>query len=295
MACSIEDKKNLGLVDCNEFPGLINGMIETNSDFVIPAATLASGSAAVQTYLQAALLDPIADRIYYWPLFASMENISEEAVYQDTPLKYRKVRDGNYRFRFGISENLCLHKNMFTHRRTNGRVFLRDQNGYLIGTLLSNGDFAGFSVALLNTEKMKFNDGSVASESPVVVALASNIELDKNGEMFDASDFIEELYRIVDVELTIVGSPSSTSIVVDVTQVCDGTPVSGLVVADFNLTDNDDGASHAISTATESATVPGRYTLAGISFEDSVLNLDAPDVLTIQAYESTGGVAVNVP
>jgi hypothetical protein len=113
--------------------------------------------------------------------------------------------------------------------------------------------------------------------------------------MFDASSFISELYRIVDVELTIVGTPSSTSIVVDVTQVCDGTAVSGLVVADFNLYDNDDGASHAISTSTPHATIAGRYTLAGTAFEDSVLNLDAPDVLSIQAYESTGGVAVNVP
>lgn len=216
MACTVEDKKNLGLSNCNEFPGLLSGMIETNVDFAIPAATLASGAAAVQTYLQDALLDPIADRIYYWPPFASFEDVSEEAVYQDTPLRYRKVRDGNYRFRFGISENMCLHKAMFTHRRNSGRVFLVDQDGNLIGTELSNGDFAGFSIALLNTEKLKFNDGSVASESPILVALSNNIELDKNGEMFDASSFINELYRIVDVELTIVGSPSATTIVVDV-------------------------------------------------------------------------------
>src|SRR5688572_10777432 len=251
MACTIEDKKNLGLSNCNEFPGLMNGMIETNSDFAIPAATVASGSAAVQAYLQAALLDPISARIFNWPNFASFEDVSEEAVYHDSPLKYRKVRDGNYRFKFGIYENLCLHKNMFTHRRNSGRVFLLDQNGFMIGTELSNDDFDGYSIAMLDTQKLKFTDGSVATESPILVALANNIELDKNGSMFDASDFITELYRIVDVELTIVGTPSSTSIVVDVATVCDGTPLSGLVVADFLLIDNDDSAVHAISTATE--------------------------------------------
>ena len=295
MACTTEDKKNLGLSDCNEFPGLQDGGIETNADFVIPAATLASGAAAVQAYLQAALLDTIDDRIFMWPPFASFEDISEAAVYQDTPLKYRKVRDGNYRFRFGISENLCLHKAMFTHRRTNGRWFIKDQNGYLTGTKLSNGDMAGFTIAMLNTEKLKFNDGSVATESPIVIALANNIELDKNGLMFDASSFIGELYRIVDVYLTIVGSPSATTIVVDVKQVCDETPVSGLVVGDFTLTDNDNGASHAISSAVESTTIPGRYTLSGVSFEDSVLNLVAPSALSVKAYESNGAVAVNVP
>ncbi len=99
----------------------------------------------------------------------------------------------------------------------------------------------------------------------------------------------------MDVELEIVGTSSATTIVVTVATVCDGTPVSGLVVGDFNLTDDDDSASHAISSSVESTTVPGRYTLTGVSFEDSHLNLDPPDVLSIQSYESTGAVAVNVP
>jgi len=183
---------------------------------------------------------------------------------------------------------------MFTHRRTSGRVFLIDQNGALIGTELSNGDFAGFSIALLNTEKLKFTDGSVATESPIVVALSNNIELDKNGAMFDASDFISELYRIVDVELEIVGTPSATTIVVNVTTVCDNTPVTGLGSGDFLLVDDDNGATHA-QTAAESSTIPGQYTLTGVSFEDSTLTLDPPDVLSIKAYESIAAVAVNIP
>ena len=295
MACTTEDKKNLGLANCNELPGLLDGMIETNDDFVISAATLASGAAAVQTALEAALLDPIADRIYYWPPFKLVENISVATVYEDTPLAYLEVLPNKYRFRFSISENLCLHKAMYTHKRKNGRVFLKDQNGYLIGTLLANGDFAGFKIQLLNPEGFAFNDGSVSTKSPVVVALANSIELNKNGYMFDASSFIGELESIVDVELEIVGTPSATTIVVDVATVCDGTPVSGLVVGDFNLTDDDDGASHAISSAVESTTTPGRYTLTGVAFEDSTLNLDAPDTLSIQSYESIGAVAVTIP
>lgn len=289
MACTIEDKQNLGLSNCNEWPVIIAGMIETNSDFAIAAADLADPD-DVRDALQDALLDVAANRAYYWPPFASVEDISEEAVYQDTPLRYRAVRDGNYRFRFGISENMCLHKAMFTHRRTNGRVFLIDQNGYLIGTKLSNGDMAGFSIALLNTEKMKFNDGSVASESPIVVALSNNKELDKNGLMFDVSDFISELYRIVDVAITVI-SATTTVITLEVNAVCDDTPIDGLVTADFLLVDNDDGSSHA-KTAAAVAGYPGRYTLTGTSFEASTVTLAAPSALTIKAYESIGAVAV---
>src|SRR6476659_6630649 len=151
MACSVETIKNLGLSNCNELPGLLNGMIETPSNFAIPAATLASGDAAVQAYLEAALVNVSqASRIYMWPDFKLVEDISVAPVYEDTPLAYLTVQDNKYRFRFSISENLCLHKAMYTHKRQNGRVFLRDQNGYLIGTLLANGNFAGLSIQLLN-------------------------------------------------------------------------------------------------------------------------------------------------
>jgi len=295
MACETLDVKNLGLSRCNELPNLLNGMYETNDDFAIPAATLASGDAAVQAYLEAALLDPIADRTYMWPPFKSFENISVAPVYEDTPLSFSDVMDIKYRFRFGISENLCLHKAMYTHKRKNGRVFLRDAKGYLIGTLLSNGDFAGLKIQLLNPEGMTFNDGSVTTKSPILVALADSTELNANGYMYNAVGFINELESIVDVELTIIGTPTTSSIVVEVKTVCDSTAVSGLVVGDFNLTDDDDGASHAITTSTPHPTIAGRYTLAGTAFEDSVLNLDAPDVLSIQSYESIGGVAVTIP
>jgi len=297
MACVDEEKANLGLSNCNEFPALIMGMIETTDSFAVPAATITSGTAAVLAYIQAALLVVGSGRAWYWPGFSKEpEDAAEEEVYQDSPLKIRQVRKGNQRWRFFVSENLCLHKNMQTHKRTNGRVFLIDVNGKIIGTKKTNGDFAGLSLALLNPEKLKWATGSEVSESPIYVALAaSGLEFDKTGHMYDGSSFITELYRIVDVYLTIVGTPTTSSIVVDVKTVCDETGVSGLVVADFLLVDDDDGATHTITTSTPHATIAGRYTLAGTAFEDSTLDLDPPATLSIKAYESTGAVAVTIP
>lgn len=294
MECDVV-KKNLGLSRCNKLPKLPNGMIETPGNFVIPAATIASGPAAILTYLQSSLLAVEANRSYYWPPFDSYEDISEAAVYQDGPLSYRQVRDGNYRFRFGITQNMCLHKAMFTHRATSGRVILIDVENQLIGTELSNGDFAGLSIQMLNTEKLKFSDGSVATESPIVVALRNNKELDKNGAILDGTDIIGELYRIVDVELALVGDNTATLMTVDVSAICDGTAISGLVTADFLLVDNDDGATHAITSATESTTVPGRYAIVGVAFEASTLTLKAPSVLSVKAYESLAAIAIPAP
>ncbi len=287
MACSVEDIKNLGLSNCNELPGLLNGMIETPTSFVIPAATLTSGDAAVQAYLEAALVNVSQpSRIYVWPDFKLVEDISVAPVYEDTPLAYLSVQDNKYRFRFSISENLCLHKAMYTHKRQNGRVFLRDANGYLIGTLLSNGDFAGLSIQLLNPEGFKFNDGSVSTKSPIVVALASSIELNKNGYMYNASDFIDELESIVDVDVTQIAG-TTTVITVEVNTTCDDTAVLGLVTANFSVK-TAAGAAQVVTAAAVSG-IPGRYTLTGTGLVTGTVA-----VLSTSEYEAAATV-ITIP
>jgi hypothetical protein len=298
MACETEDVKNTGLSNCNEFPILLSGMVETSDSFIIPAATIASGVAAVNTLLQAAYLVAGSGRIWNWPGFSlPPEDAAEEEVYQDSPLKLRSVRKGNQRWRFFISENLCLHKNLQTHKRTNGRVFLIDQNGYLIGTKKPNGDFAGLSLALLNPEKLKWATESEASTSPIYVALSnSGIQFDKNGYMLNMSDYVDDFYRIVDVNVTVVTITDAGDIDVLVATDCDSTGVSGLLVADFVYLDASRVAV-TISTAVESSSVPGQYKLtqAGDLFVDGTVNIRSAALLTVKAYESTGAAAVNIP
>jgi hypothetical protein len=290
------DKSNLALSKCNKLPKLIKGMIETPADFSFSPADIAS-AAAFKTALQALLIeDAQADRGYLWPFFFSFENNSEETVFEETPLGRRAVRDGQYRFNFNISENICLHKAMFSHRTTQGRVFLIDSDNQILGTVDTDGNFLGFTISMVHTGKFIFNDGSVVTKSPIFVDLLDNTELDRDGEILsgDIGKVINQVIRLADATLEIVGTPSATTIVVDVYAECDGTEIAGLVTADFTLTDDDNGASHAF-TAAESSTIPGRYTLTGTSFEDSHVNLVGPTALTIKAWESTGSVAVNVP
>src|SRR5690606_23372110 len=171
MDCNVV-KKNLGLVTCNKLPQLIRGMITTPNTF-----SLTEAQALVAANWQNALIAEASERAHYWPPFINFENISEEAVYEDLPLGYLAVRDGNYRFRFGIKQNLCIHKAMFTHRSNQGRAFLYDTENQLIGTMDSNGNIRGLSIQLLHTEKMIFSDGSVSTKSPIVLALLDNKEL----------------------------------------------------------------------------------------------------------------------
>jgi hypothetical protein len=285
MADCVVDKENLGLSKCNKFPALIKGMITTPDTFYLSPA-----NSATQAAWQAALEDVAAERVYLWPWFVNMENLSEDAVYEETPLAYNLVRDGNYRFRFDIKENLCIHRAMYSHRANQGRVFLIDTDNNIIGTLSEDGTkFKGFSIQLLNTEKLKFNDGSVSSKSPILVALKNNKEMDKDGYIVTL-DEINDLVRIVDVTITI-NTQLTSSIVATVTVTCDGTKVNGLTAADFKLL-NGAGAAQAIDSVTE---VDGVYTFTpDTTFADGTLGLALAADLTTDPYECTPAT-VNVP
>lgn len=281
MQCEEVVKKNFGRSRCNTLPNLPSGMITTDDDVVIPKATLAD-SALLLAFLNNQIL---LGKAWYWPPFASFENISQEAVYEDSPLAYLPVIDGNYRFRFGISENICIHKAMYTHRSLNqGRVIIVDKKNQLLLTETANGDGTGLSMQMLHTEKFIFNDGSVSTKSPVLVALQNNLEIDSTGFMV-VFPFVSQLYRIVDAAITL-DEVASGEITVTVAAECDGTPILGLVTADFLFLD-DDGDPISLTAVEEGE---GVYTLTG-SFDDGTLNLKSPSELSIQAYD---GEAVDV-
>lgn len=283
MSCNIR-KIPLGTGTCAKLPAMIKSMIVTPDNFTATETNLSS-----KTFWQNAVKASPASRADFWPYFDTFENISEEAVYEDTPLSYLAVRDGNYRFKFGIAQSLCIHKAMFTHRSNNGRAWLVDVNDEVICTKGTDGLYRGLSIQLLNTEKLMFSDGSVKTKSPVVLALRNNRELDQLGHMFTA-DWFSEIVRLKDVTISVV-SASSSSVVVDVYTTCDNVPVNGLVAADFVFKDN----AGANQTFTLSPGSNGRYTLNGTGFVDGTITLVPPASLSIDAYEHGTPVTVDIP
>jgi len=277
MADCVANKTNLGVSKCTKFPALIRTMITVPDNFEITkedALTLAAW--------QAELLKPKSQRSYLWPMFIGFENVSEDAIYEETALADIAVRDGKYRFRVHLKQDLCLHKAMFSHRSNNsGRVILVDTEGQFVMTEKANGKLSGFSLSLLNTEKIKFNDGSVSSRSPVYLVLADNKEMDKAGYIVDGS-FYTSLAKLTDVAIEVV-SAGASSIVVTVQNVCDGSDVAGLLLADF-VAKNAAGAAIVISGVVNNS--DGTYTLSSAAafVNNMTLDLRAASLLTVKAY-----------
>jgi hypothetical protein len=292
-------KKNLGKSKCVQLPKLMRGMITTPESFKLAPSDYATQD-ALKTALQSLILNPINSRGYLWPLFSNVEDVSETAQYEDTPLSVIPIRDGQYRYKPMINKNLCLHKAMFSHRAVNeGRVFFLDLDNQLFGTEDEAGNIMGFKIGLLHTEKLRISNGSNSTVSPIYVVLSDNEEIDRSGVLIDGSA-VNTVERLTDVSITSAGAQVTTGFKVDVKQSCDGVPVSGLLVADFVMYATDGVTVQTIASAAEDANTPGRYNIlapAGGSpnpFEDGTLTLRAPSALTVKAYECNTPLTVDV-
>src|ERR1041384_3307022 len=143
--CSTGDKKNLGINRCVTMPQLPKQIITTPMGFEVTPL-----QAVDPTFWQTAITAGKATRIYVWPTVKSYENVSEEAVYEDTPLSSEFVRPGKYIFRLMFNDGLCTHRAMFSHNGGNQRIWFLDINNNLLGTEKANGNYAGLTVQLLN-------------------------------------------------------------------------------------------------------------------------------------------------
>lgn len=298
MSCTTS-KKNLNKSKCSKLPTLPKLMITTGDDFKLAPADYAT-EAALQLALQNAIKAGIASRIWLWPAFSNVEDLSQEAQYLDTPLNLIPVRDGQYRYKLHISKNMDVHKAMKSHRALNeGRAFLFDLDNQLFGNEDAAGNVYGHKIAMLHTEKLKLSDGTNPTSSAVYLCLADNEEIDDAGVVLEAP-IVNKLTPLTDLKITVAGAFAAASFKVDVKQKADGTPVSGLLLADFVLYNADKTITQVIQTVVEDANIPGRYTITSPGadlFEDGVLTLRAPSLLTVSAYEvpAEGELIVDIP
>jgi hypothetical protein len=259
-------------------------MIETPDGFKIPKATVLEGADAIHAFLNTAALVAGSTRIFKYPDFQGMEPANKAETLEDTVYGILDVDPGNYRWNFMIRENMCVHKALYAHKRYNGRVIIIDHLGQYWFTELSNGDYAGLRIQILYPKMMMPNDGSVASKSPFLLGLKNNIDFDKNGQLVDMEGLDGEMYRIIDVAIT-VNSATSSKITVSVDVDCDGTGVEGLVLADFVKK----AANGTIQTITSINSLgDGVYELNGVGFTDGTIELVSAATLSIKPYELLG-------
>lgn len=301
--CVEKEKQNIGKSKCFAMPKLFKRCIETPKGWYLAPADYAT-RAALKTKLQALLTNPYQTRGYLFPPFANVpENQSEASIYVDTPYGRTPVRDGQIRHRHAISQNLCTHKALQSHRMINdGCILYQDvENQLLLYEPNNDGNLYPLDLALLWTEKIQISNGTDPSLSPFVIDLADNKQVDVYGVLIDGS-VVNELEPLTDavIELAEGDAFAAAGFYVDVLQECDRIPITGLVDADFVMYAADGVTQQSVLSADEDPNTPGRYNiLAPISpanvFEDGYLTLVAPSALSIKAYEVQSPLLVEIP
>lgn len=292
--CS-DTKKNIGKSKCNKIPKQFKYVIWTPNEFSLTESQL-SVLATLKAALQVALIAGLDDRIYLFPKFSNAtENDSEATIYVQSSMGSRKVRDGNYRFRHFVSKSLCIHRAMFTHAGSDGRLIYVDVENQMLLTKDSDGNYRGVSLDLFNPEKLKLSTGDDLTESPIYVALSDNREIDLNGYLFDVSTMISELEPLTDVDVVVAIAVAATTIDVTVTNACDGSPISGLAAADLIVTTTAGVVQAPTTVATEIGTTGVYRIIKSTNFVDGFVNLKSAATLSIQAYEQVEPAAFDIP
>lgn len=238
------------------------------------------------TAIQAQQIFPVMD-------MKGFEDQSTDPTYHEYDNEERRLMNqGKYRFSAMYDKNECAKKQLLNFRGFNQGVYL------VYGDVIRGRSIDGgltvkpIRINQVNIQKATLPNMTEREMVNVVVDLATEKDLnlyDYSREMaWDVSD-VDGLTPVI---LTIVGTPTASEIVVDVTADCGGAskPISGLgtETTDWSI------GSGTISGVTESATVLGRYTIAGSTMAGDV-NLTDPatrsdDVLVI----SSGAVASGI-
>ena len=223
---------------------------------------------------------------------------SDDTIYESALQKRKLLKRGKKRFMFQLDDPLAVHRTLQTYyNNADLRVWLiRDGK---ICFYNNGGNAEGFGTSMINVGMMKEvpADGSTPAFTPLYVDINNYREWDIYGEFIEPTWSVESLEALVDVEVEISGSPTSSQVIVKVYAAdgyaSDGTvkevAIKGIIEADFvvgfgtavSMTDNADGTYTFTSSA---------------AFSTGTVNLKAPSAMasTGLLIKSTGAATVTI-
>ena len=260
----------------------------TDYDFTFTTQTLANTLSQWQS--------DISDKnIYPLPMVSEMDNNSEGATKYTSPITGAQIvtRKGKQAETYRMVFDPCLNNRLQAFDGKKCRMILVDNNDNVIGTTPDGTIFKGFAIERFDMENWITSDGTNPAFIQFSVSYEYNSEREAELATFKAGFNIKSLNGIIPASLTEVGTSNATTVIVDVVTACDGVGISGLEVGDFIFLQDSDGLEETINTATESTTIPGRYTLAATAFETGTVNLR--DVVNVgSSYYQGTAIAITI-
>ena len=288
---------NLGsLCDAQNGMTAITGLILTTNDFEFASYT----DFADQTKFEAAIKNKTM-----FPLMGALEydDNTEETPDYESPLGVKlKLRDGKYSYKFRFNLSIEQHKELQKFSGGSLRYFLIDSTGNIYGYSDDGVTVKGFSISTFEAEKMTRASADAPAWSSVSVTESNATQWNGFGVSILPDWVAEDLSGLANVNIGIVGTPTSTELVVSVGAPTgrinsDGSvqtvPITGIESGDFVVLKASDGSSQ---TVTFTDNDDGTYTGVGSGLETGTVNLKSPSLMSSGGtlIESTGAASFTV-
>ena len=234
--------------------------------------------------------------LFPFPEVQELEPQNVEASFYESPAGATfKTKKEKRKTLYKFIENISVHAAMKSYDSQAWNVFFITEKGYLRGHMKSNGKIEGLPLSILyvNAQETALI-GDKPEESPVVLEFSDVDDWDKEYFVTKmASNFLMDLEAPYELNLNPSVGTAGATIVFDINVMTGvGTPVDGLVLADFELKDAA-GTVITIDTVTADGTIAGKYTvtatnamtsgtigLAGVVVKTDILYQGAAQLVT---------------
>ncbi|MFZ7121781.1 MAG: hypothetical protein ACOWWH_12645 [Eubacteriaceae bacterium] len=266
------------------------GIFRTDPDFSFADEATALAYANWETAIQDEL-------IYPFPEIAQEDVNDADAVNQEFANGLTEVTPGKINRTYTIISNPYIDKQLRSHNGLKSAIYKIDNNGNVRGIVGDNGEFLPIPVQLFQVQKPTENNGADAGFTTKVLIVISDVETYINKAAIIESgnmDFNAKIVKGLEpVQLSIVGTPTATTLTVKA--VISGTtnPVTGLseVIGDDWTIQSDAGVENAPNTITDNG--DGTYDFDFTALvTGSTVNLIDPSDMATPGYKSNGAKTI---
>lgn len=262
---------------------------------LIPAISSFEISTQANSMLLATWQDAIdAEEIFPFKNFVMVENSNEDNVREELSTgAVVFVRQGKYRETGSVGMAVC---EMIQHQKFNNRklkTYLVTSNGYILGHSPDGVKFLPFDLDTLEVSNFGGTDGSTQRKVSVYYSLSTPSQIGEDVVAIKPTAFDPlGLEGLINVDVTVSGTSTSSLVTYTVTTTCDAEGVTGLVEGDFDFLV---AAGTAQSGGTFAEVGSGVYKYTGsASFVTGTIDLKTPEDQTTGGYYSTGEASFTI-
>lgn len=287
--------KNIGQSDCVIVPGF------DQMHILVPRGTEIADQSTAETLstwtnlIKAA----VGTRIYPLPASVKQEFTQDEPVYESLSQGAESYLYTNTsKDTFYIDSQIVTPQFNINMQALNNGVwacYVVTSNGYIKGKSTDGTKFEPMNCTFRVLPQRKATDAE-GPHLPYTLRLDSYEDWNEYGTAIKPTTWnpLTDLEGLLDVDLTISGTPSSTEIIVDVKTNLNEIGVTGLAIGDFSFIKASDSSAQTPDSMTESTTVNGRYTFVFTAAVTGSVDLAAASALTVAGYESTGSESFTI-